>query len=72
MAYSTHMNAHKAAGLANPTALIESALDRLRTHLRYRRTLAELSQLDNRQLADLGLNRSMLQSTARRAVYGAS
>ncbi|MCB1363108.1 MAG: DUF1127 domain-containing protein [Rhodobacteraceae bacterium] len=72
MAYSTHINAHKGAGLANPVTLIEAALDRLRSYLRYRRTLAQLSQLDNRQLADLGLNRSMLQSTAYRAVYDAS
>lgn len=36
----------------------------------YRRTLDELRELSNRELADLGLNRSMLRRAAFEAVYG--
>ncbi|SES71860.1 DUF1127 domain-containing protein [Oceanicella actignis] len=35
----------------------------------YRRTLRELSALDNRDLADLGLSRASLRSVAWHAVY---
>lgn len=37
----------------------------------YRRTVAELRELSNRELADLGLNRSMVRQVAIDAVYGA-
>ena len=36
----------------------------------YRTTLAELDSLSNRDLADLGLSRSMLKSVALEAAYG--
>jgi uncharacterized protein YjiS (DUF1127 family) len=36
----------------------------------YRRTLSELQELSGRELADLGLNRSMLRRAAQEAVYG--
>lgn len=35
----------------------------------YRKTLAELQTLSNRELADLGLSRSMLRRTAFEAAY---
>jgi uncharacterized protein YjiS (DUF1127 family) len=37
----------------------------------YRSTVAELSQLTDRDLADLGIHRSMVNEIARQAVYGA-
>lgn len=37
----------------------------------YRRTVIELNQLTNRELADLGINRSMIRSIAIEAAYGA-
>lgn len=37
----------------------------------YRRTLNELNSLSGRELADLGLNHSMLQSVAYETAYGA-
>ena len=36
----------------------------------YRRTIDELSALDNRDLADLGLSRSMIRGVAYDAAYG--
>ncbi|CTQ32023.1 DUF1127 domain-containing protein [Jannaschia rubra] len=36
----------------------------------YRRTLNELSALSNRDLADLGLSRSMIRAIALEAAYG--
>jgi len=36
----------------------------------YRNTLTEMSELSDRELADLGLHRSMLKGLAYRAVYG--
>ncbi|WP_371157076.1 DUF1127 domain-containing protein [Jannaschia sp. 2305UL9-9] len=36
----------------------------------YRQTVNELSDLSNRELADLGLSRSMIRSIALEAAYG--
>ncbi|QXT41246.1 DUF1127 domain-containing protein [Gymnodinialimonas ceratoperidinii] len=36
----------------------------------YRRTLNELNQLSNRELADLGMNASMIKRIALEAAYG--
>lgn len=68
MAYPTHIAAQRGTLFGNPAVLIEAALERFTSYMRYRRTLAELSVLDDRQLADLGLSRSMLRSTAYKAV----
>lgn len=37
----------------------------------YRQTVSELRSLPNRDLADLGLSRSVIRATAYEAVYGA-
>lgn len=68
MTCSTQIPARKGTLFGNPAVLIEAALERIVSYARYRRTLAELSVLDDRQLADLGLNRAMLRSTAYQAV----
>ncbi|HMB10011.1 MULTISPECIES: DUF1127 domain-containing protein [Saliniramus] len=41
-------------------------LERYRAWLRYRQTLNELSRLSERELADVGLNRYDIDTTARR------
>ena len=62
---------------ARPTEIV----DRIKSALRgigeemvrrrvYRTTLAELSALSNRDLADLGINRSELRRVAYEAAYG--
>lgn len=64
MAATTHITAHKGASLALPGSLFQAVRERFAAYRRYRRTLNELSQLTSRELADLGLHRSMLKSVA--------
>lgn len=56
---------------ADLTGALVSALTELRTRWAaygiYRKTRAELSMLTNRDLADLGLNRAMIEQVAREA-----
>ena len=46
-----------------------SVVERIAKYRLYRRTLSELDALDNRELADLGMNRSMLRSIAYKTAY---
>ncbi len=64
MAVITHGFARKGLHLAAPAALFEIARERFNTYRRYRRTLNELAQLTDRELADLGLHRSGLKAVA--------
>ena len=50
--------------------MIEAARARFAQYRVYRKTLSELGELSNRELADLGLNRSMLKRIALEAAYG--
>lgn len=59
-----------------PTALPVRALyafenfkKSMRQRAMYRKTITELNALSNRELHDLGLNRSMITDIARNAVY---
>lgn len=47
------------------------ALQAFEDYRAYRKTVAELSRLNARQLADLGLSRSGIRATAHEAIYGA-
>jgi len=49
-----------------PHMFITYLLERYRAWLRYRQTLNELSRLSERELADVGLNRYDIDTTARR------
>lgn len=55
------------AGLARLFAALREGLARRRV---YRQTLGELKSLSERELADLGLHRSMLTRIALEAAYG--
>jgi uncharacterized protein YjiS (DUF1127 family) len=51
-------------------SLVRTLRESLERRSVYRRTLRELSALSNRELADLGLHRSMLTRVALEAAYG--
>lgn len=58
-------------GLAARVAdLFHSLADSYAKRVEYRRTLNELQALSGRELADLGLHRSMLKRIALEAAYG--
>lgn len=70
MAAIDHVSTSKPSLFCAPVAMAEAAWARFTQYRQFRRTLDELSTLTRRELADLGLNRSMLHSVAHEAVYG--
>ncbi|MCB1395617.1 MAG: DUF1127 domain-containing protein [Rhodobacter sp.] len=70
MAYA-NTHSHRApglfAGIADTFAGLRAAWDRSRV---YMRTYNELSALSTRELADLGISRSMITRLAYEAAYG--
>jgi uncharacterized protein YjiS (DUF1127 family) len=50
-------------------AAYRSTVERIAMYRLYRRTLSELQELGDRELKDLGLNRSMLRSIAYKTAY---
>jgi uncharacterized protein YjiS (DUF1127 family) len=51
-------------------AFVEKVRDQRRRNRVYRQTLNELKSLSNRDLADLGIARSMIGAVAMEAAYG--
>ena len=66
MSDTTHASAHH---LPQVSGLFHKLADRVQRYRRYRATLVELNMLGEHELADLGLNRSMVRSVAYRAAY---
>ena len=64
------IHAPKSFTTGGVTGMIEAARARCAQYRVYRKTLSELGELSNRELADLGLNRSMLKRIALEAAYG--
>lgn len=62
-----------AASAEAPAAIsrIEALRVRFSKWVLYRRTVRELSELSNNELADLGMSRASIRSVAWHAVYGA-
>ncbi|MGC1506633.1 MAG: DUF1127 domain-containing protein [Sulfitobacter sp.] len=65
MAYLTTTSAIGTSFGARATAAFQSIAASYKQHRLYRETFDELSALSNRELADLGLNRSNLHQVAR-------
>jgi uncharacterized protein YjiS (DUF1127 family) len=71
MAYANDIRAYGAT-LSQRISEARSALaDRYAKYTTYRATLNELAGLNDRDLADLGINRSMIKGIAAEAAYGA-
>lgn len=67
MANATYIRTADAGLLARAEMLLQSGAQALRRHRIYSRTLAELSALSDRELADLGLSRFDIRRVAREA-----
>lgn len=68
MAFVSHIRATQ-TGTQNPiSTAFHNMLERFKEYRLYRKTLAELNQLSDRELADIGLSRSM----ARRVAFDAT
>lgn len=73
MSTMAYVNTSRAAGLNiadRAGALIKSARDAMERRRVYNRTVRELRALSTRELADLGLHRSMITRVALEAAYG--
>lgn len=69
MAYaSTAQSAHGAAGFA---AAVESLAERFTKYRLFRRTLAEMEELNDRERSELGFSRQSPRAAAYEAVYAA-
>lgn len=54
------------------TKIFRDLRDRYRMHLQYQSTVRELAQLTDRDLCDLGITRSSIESIARESVASRS
>ncbi len=67
MAVTSAQSTLKGAHSFGIASLFEAAKDRFLRNRMYRQTVNELSSLSNRELADLGLHRSMIRRVAQQA-----
>lgn len=67
MAIISEIGTRRGASSSNPLAFVDALVARISRYAMYRRTMNELSALNDRELADLGLNRSQLSRVARQA-----
>lgn len=70
MVYANNILAGRAPQGHGIAALFANLKDSIAKRRAYNKTLSELSQLSDRELADLGLHHSQIRSVAQQAVYG--
>jgi uncharacterized protein YjiS (DUF1127 family) len=70
MAHITDVRIGNASVFSNIAALRDTLAARYAKYRTFRTTLAELQSLSKRDLADLGINESMIVSIAHEAAYG--
>ncbi|RVV99079.1 DUF1127 domain-containing protein [Mesobaculum littorinae] len=70
MAFVSASNNFETGATQRASAAIRSVRQRMAQYRVYRETLSELDALSNRELADLGLGRSMIRRVALEAAYG--
>lgn len=71
MAYAPTTTQHvKAASGLSLKGLVASVREAMERHRVYKQTLSELQGLSGRELADLGISRSMITRVALEAAYG--
>lgn len=71
MAYMTNTRGEARTDIQGRTGVFFKAIGlRLEQYKVYRNTCNELNALTDRELSDLGINRSMIQSIATEAAYG--
>ncbi|MFS4582616.1 DUF1127 domain-containing protein [Phaeobacter sp. C3_T13_0] len=70
MAAVDNITTRKGALAFSPRAVFDELKGKIARYRLYRQTIDELSTLSGRELADLGLSRSMLRSVAYEAAYG--
>lgn len=72
MAYATQINTGTQSGLgARFAALFTNLRDQIVRRIAYFQTVRELRHLSDRELADLGLNQSIIRRVAYQAAYEA-
>jgi uncharacterized protein YjiS (DUF1127 family) len=70
MAYVNNSRAAEFGLRARLSGFVESLVARYAQYRLYRQTFDELNRLTDRELADLGLHRTMLSTVAAQAAYG--
>lgn len=70
MANVAEMNGFQAVAAPREVTFFATLRAKFQQYRLYRQTVNELSSLSNRELADLGLNRSGIKGTAIEVVYG--
>lgn len=70
MAYTNDINSAATASTASFGGLFKAVAERFARYRVYRETMLELSSLEDRELADLGMSRATLRAVAYEAAYG--
>ena len=69
MAATSDFSAAKSLEASGFAIMLDNLVTRFNRYRLYRQTVNELSDLTNRELEDLGLNRSMIRRVAYQAAY---